>query len=346
MKTIDLRSDTVTQPTDEMRQAMSRAEVGDDVYGDDPTVNRLEEVAAGMLGKEAAVFVPTGTMANQASIMAHTRPGDEIIAGAHSHIYYYEGGGPARLSGVSAALADNADGRIYAEDVHRLVRAKGNLHFPRTTLLCLENALSNGDVVPLEVMKGASEAAKEHGLKVHLDGARLFNAAAALDCSAADLAAYADSVAFCLSKGLCAPVGSMVCGNASFIDEVRRCRKVLGGGMRQAGVLAACGLISLKSMIGRLKEDHENARRLASLLAGERNITVADDRVKINMVFWQHDIKGFDDQAFIAFMSDRGIKVSGASDGWYRLVTHHDITADGVDRFISAFREYTAALKC
>jgi threonine aldolase len=317
---------------------MAQAEVGDDVYGDDPTVNRLEEAAAKKLGKAAALFVPTGTMANQVSVMAHTRPGDEIIAGAHSHVIHYEQGGVARLSGVGAALFDPADGKIQPEDVARLTRPD-NIHFPRTSLLCLENALSNGDVLPLETMKKVYAAAREHKLAIHLDGARIFNAAHALGCQAREIAALADSVSVCLSKGLCAPVGSMICGPAPFIEEARRCRKLLGGGMRQAGVLAACGLVALESMTERLQDDHANAQKLAKTLAAMDNVEVLAERVKINMVFWR-STRPLDDAALVAFMLKRNIKISGISGGWYRLVTHHDISAADVDTFAGAFREF------
>lgn len=342
---IDFRSDTVTRPTQAMRQAMFEAPVGDDVYGDDPTVNRLEAEAARLLGKEAAIFMPSGVMANEASIMAQTRPGDEIIAGANSHVIHYECGGPARLSGVSAALAGDGDGLIHPGDVRRLTRPAGNVHFPRTTLLCLENALGNGGVVPLELMKELRQAALENGLRVHLDGARLFNAALALGCRASDLAAQADSVSFCLSKGLCAPAGSMVCGPAPFIDEVRRCRKLLGGGMRQVGVLAACGLVALQTMVARLQEDHDNAKALADRLSAIDGLEVATGRVKINMVFWRASRPGFGGDEFVAFMRQRGILLAGPEGGWYRLVTHYGIDRQSLDTFMGALGEYIAGIR-
>ena len=213
---IDLRSDTVTQPTEEMRLAMQNAEVGDDVYGDDPTVNRLEKLAAEIIGKEAALFVPTGTMGNQIAIMTHTRNGDEMIAGAGSHIIRYEGGGAARLSGVGAALVNNPNQYIYPGDVESLIRPKGDVHFPPTRLLCLENALCNGNVVPLDIFNQSCAVAHQHGLAVHLDGARIFNAALALGVDARDIAANVDSVMFCLSKGLSAPIGSMLADIVKF----------------------------------------------------------------------------------------------------------------------------------
>lgn len=339
MKVIDFRSDTVTRPTEEMRQAMLEAEVGDDVYGEDPTVNRLEQLAASMLGKEAAVFVPTGTMGNQASIMAHTRPGDEIIVGAQSHIVVNEGGGAARLSGVSCAHAPSL---MSPGDLRRLARPQ-NIHYPVSRLVCLENALGNGRVMGLEQMRAIDEAARDLNLKIHLDGARLFNAAASLGEPARALAACVDSLSVCLSKGLCAPAGSLICGPADFAAEVRRCRKVLGGGMRQAGVLAACGLIALEKMSGRLAEDHEKARRLGQLLAGMEQVAIDTESIEINMVFWESRLD-FDDDEFLAFMAARGLKLSGRVDGQFRLVTHNDVSLDDVDFLAGELKAWFASL--
>ncbi|MEG1778287.1 MAG: threonine aldolase family protein, partial [Angelakisella sp.] len=286
MKYIDLRSDTVTQPTEEMRLAMMEAVVGDDVYEDDPTVNRLQELAAEMLGKEAALFVVSGTMGNQVSIMAHTSYGDEIIVGARSHVVSHECGAPARLAGVNFAMADNPNDFVYAADIKRLTR-KDDIHCPRTSLVCLENPLVCGDVVPLAVLRESYDMAKSLGLSVHMDGARIFNCALALGVSPKEIAACTDSVMFCLSKGLCAPVGSMICGTREFIARARRMRKILGGGMRQAGVLATCGIIALEKMTLRLGEDHESAKYLAAELNKIQGIEVETNRVKINMVFWK-----------------------------------------------------------
>jgi threonine aldolase len=341
---IDLRSDTVTRPTAEMREAMAAAEVGDDVYGDDPTMNRLTELAARTLGKEAALFVPSGTMGNQLCVMTHTQPGNEIIAGAASHIVHSEAGAAAKLSGVAYALVDNNDHQIHPGDLRRLVRPGGNLHYPKTTLLCLENALGDGNVVPLAELRAASEAARELGLKVHLDGARIFNAALALGVPAGDIAACADSVMFCVSKGLCAPIGSLVCGPAEFVERARYNRKILGGGMRQAGVLAACGIIALEKMTGRLGTDHENARLLGEALAGIPGILVDREKIRINMVFWKTTIPGFDDGAFTAFMEKRGIKIGGAPAGEYRFVTHNDVSREDIGTVVTALRDYTGGL--
>lgn len=241
---IDLRSDTVTIPTPEMYEAILRAPVGDDVFDDDPTVKRLEMLAARLLGKEAAMFVPTGTMGNQAAIMAATHAGDEIIAGAKSHIISYEGGAPARLSGVGYALADNTDGTVHAEDIIRLMRPVLDNRYPDTKLVCLENALYDGRVIPMETIHAACLQAHEFRLRVHIDGARIFNAATALGVEASELVSGCDSVMFCISKGLCSPVGSMLCGDGAFIEKARFKRKLMGGGMREAGILAACGIVS------------------------------------------------------------------------------------------------------
>ena len=339
---IDLRSDTVTMPTAEMREAMAAAEVGDDVYGDDPTVKRLEELAAGIMGKEAALFVPSGTMGNQLCIMTHTQPGNEIIAGAASHIVHHEAGAAAKLSGAAYALVDNPNHFIYDRDVRRLVRPGGNVHYPKTALLCLENALCDGNVVPLGDLRAAADTAHELGLAVHLDGARIFNAALALGIPAGGIAACADSVMFCVSKGLCAPVGSLVCGTAEFVERARYNRKILGGGMRQAGVLAACGIIALEKMTGRLATDHENARLLGERLSGIPGISVNREMIRINMVFWRTEIPGFDGGAFVNFMRERRVKISGGPE--YRFVTHNDISRQDIDTVVSALRDYIASL--
>ena len=339
-KWIDIRSDTVTRPTEAMRRAMAEADVGDDVYRDDPTVNRLETLAAEKVGKESALFVPSGTMGNQLAIMVHTTPGDEIIVGARCHVVAHEVGGASRLSGVGYAIVDNADDIIRPEDVERLVRGD-DIHEPRTSLLCLENALATGGVVPVEQMDETYARAKEFGLMVHLDGARLFNAATALGVPARDIAARADTVMFCLSKGLCAPVGSMLCGSAAFVERARKFRKMLGGGMRQAGVLAAAGLIALEKMASRLGEDHANAAALSELLGAIHGIDVAWARVAINMVFWSHAIPGFDDAAFVSFLRGRGIVANGADGpGNFRFVTNNDVDREDVERVAAAVAEY------
>ncbi len=343
-KIIDVRSDTVTQPTADMREAMFAAEVGDDVYGDDATVNRLEEMAARVMGKEAALFVASGTMGNQLAIMTHTRPGDEIIAGVRSHVIVHEVGAPARLSGVGYALVDNPDNILRPSDVLAKIRPK-DLMSPPTTLLCLENALGDGNVVPVEDMQATGEAARGAGLSVHLDGARIFNAAAALGVEAKAIAAAADSVMFCLSKGLCAPVGSMLCGSREFVGRARKNRKMLGGGMRQAGFLAAAGIVSLEKMTARLHADHANAALLAQLLSDIPGVAVHTGRVKINMVFWSVANPSFRQDAFLDYLSRNGIKSNGQeSPGEYRFVVHNDISREDVGIVARAVREYVATL--
>ncbi|NLW39530.1 MAG: low-specificity L-threonine aldolase [Tissierellia bacterium] len=338
MKYIDLRSDTVTQPTEEMRKAMYEAKVGDDVYGDDPTVNGLEEMAAEMVGKEAALFVPSGTMGNQIAIMAHTSLGDEIIVGANSHIVQYEVGAAARLSGVSYSLVANPDDKIYKEDVLKRIR-EDDIHHPRTGLICLENALGNGTVVTLEEMEEVFQLAKENNIPVHLDGARLFNAATYLKVEAKEIAKYTDSVTFCLSKGLCSPVGSLLCGPKDFIAKARKMRKLLGGGMRQAGVLAACGIISLEKMVHRLEEDHENARYLARKLNGIDGLSVDLDKVQINMVFCKIQLEDFNSQDFVSYLLKKGIKVNDDKDE-FRFVTNKDVNREDIDYVVKCIEEY------
>lgn len=338
MRYIDLRSDTVTQPTEEMRKAMYEAELGDDVYGDDPTINRLEKLAAKMVGKEAALFVPSGTMGNQIAIMTHTKLGDEIIVGANSHIVQHEVGAAARLSGVSYSIVDNPDNRIYREDVLKRIRGE-DIHYPSTGLLCIENALADGTVVALEEMEALYQVAGERHIPVHLDGARLFNAATYLKVEAKEIAQYTDSVTFCVSKGLCSPVGSLLCGSKEFIKKARKMRKLLGGGMRQAGVLAACGIISLEKMVDRLEEDHQNAKYLANKLNEIEGFFVDMDKVQINMVFCQIKIKDFNSHEFVQALLEKGIKIN--DDGEIiRFVTNNDVNREDIDYVIDCIKEY------
>ena len=336
---IDLRSDTVTQPTDEMRKAMAEAPVGDDVYGDDPTINLLEEKAAQIIGKEAALFVTSGTMGNQLAIMSHTKRGDEIIAGQESHVVHNEVGATALLSGVSVHQVCNPDTMIYAHDIEAGFRPN-NIHYPDTGLVCLENALGNGMVVPLEVMQETYTAAHEHEVPVHLDGARIFNAATRLGVPAKEIACNSDSVMFCLSKGLCAPIGSILAGSADFIERARKNRKALGGGMRQAGVLAAPGLIALEKMTRRLQEDHDNAHYLATKLSEMKGVICKPETVHINMVFFQIENSDFSDTQFVSTMKDHGIIVGGKlTPTSYRVLTHHGITRENIDLFLSVLAQ-------
>lgn len=328
MKMIDLRSDTVTTPTPEMRRAMAEAEVGDDVYGEDPTVNRLEALAAARLGKEAAVFVPTGTMGNQASALAHTRRGDEVIVEAQAHIYYYEVGGLAALSSVQVRTVPGRRGAMDPDQVAAAIR-DDNIHNPRTALVCLENThnRAGGAIVPQATVQAIADLAHRRGIAVHMDGARIFNAAVATGRSAAELAAPADTVMFCLSKGLSAPVGSMVCGSAELIGRVRKARKILGGGMRQAGVLAAAGIVALEQMVERLAEDHANARLLADGLARVPGLAATTAEVETNMVMVDvTDGRWATAAQVTGALRQAGVLANAMGPRRIRLVTHKDVT--------------------
>ena len=330
MRYIDLRSDTVTRPTLAMRAAMAAAEVGDDVYGDDPTVNELEALAAETLGFEAALFVTSGTMGNQLGIMSQTRRGDEIIAGANSHIFMHEVGAAAVLSGVTVRQVDYPNCIPVPAMVEAAIRPD-DIHEPPTSLICLENALANGRLVPVETMAEIRRIADEHGLNVHLDGARVFNAAAALGVDVKEITRYADSVSCCLSKGLCAPVGAIFAGRAETVKRARKCRKLLGGGMRQAGILAAAGILALKEMPKRLSEDHANAKRLAELLSQIDGVSIDKDSVEINMVFFKLDRSAELKAALPEKMKQHGLLINPEELGEFRFVTNNDVSAKDVE---------------
>ncbi len=340
---IDLRSDTVTRPSAGMRKAMAEAEVGDDVYGEDPTVNRLQECAASLLGKEAALFVPSGTMANQTSLLAHTRPGDEIILERGSHILNHEAGGLAALAGVQTFVLDGKRGIIEPEQVEEAVRFP-DVHFPPTRLVWIENTHNRGGgtVFPLEKMKEIRAVALGRDLVMHMDGARLFNACAASDIPPAEYAKQVDSLNFCFSKGLGAPVGSMVVGSADFIKRVHRFRKMLGGGMRQAGILAAAALYALDHNVERLAQDHVNARRLAEGLADCKGVVVTNEPVETNLVFF--DISRSDKNALEVMNEarDRGVLVLPESLTEMRAVTHLDVSAADIEQAIAVFHDIFA----
>lgn len=338
MRYIDLRSDTVTQPTDEMREAMAKAIVGDDVYGDDPTMCLLEEKAAEYAGKEAAIFVPSGTMGNQLGVMTHTKRGDEIIAEENCHIVQHEVGATAVLSGVHLRTVKGHKGIMDPKDVEKAIR-ENDIHYPETGLICMENALSNGTVVPLERMKEIYDIAKKHNLPVHLDGARLFNAATALGVEAKQITQYTDSVMFCLSKGLCAPVGSMLAGSKEYIGRARKNRKLLGGGMRQVGILAAAGLLALEKMSKRLVEDHENAKYLAKRLQEIPGIKLTPEDVHINMVFFNMEETGVSSDRLVKELFEKGIKINGVEDGLMRFVTNNDVSKEDIDYTIQCMKE-------
>ncbi len=332
---IDLRSDTVTQPTEEMRKAMMTAVVGDDVYDDDPTIRELESYVAALLDKEAALFVPSGTFGNQLCLMTHTKRGDEVIVGHDSHIMAHEVGAAAVIAGVQLRQIESQGGRFDIETLEGYIREE-DIHYPDTGLICMEQAHGDGSVMPLDHMKKISDIAKKHNIPVHLDGARLFNAATALGVEASEVAKYADSVTFCLSKGLCAPIGSMVVGTESFIIRAKKYRKLMGGGLRQAGFLASAGLIALKEMVPRLKEDHDLAKYLASELDKFSNIDVIKERLDINMVFFK--MTGVDEDKFISAMFDKGIKINGIEDGEWRFVTNNDVSKENIDYTIDTMK--------
>ncbi len=341
---VDLRSDTITRPTPEMREAMARAEVGDDVFGEDPTVNRLEAMAADLLGKEAGLFVASGTMGNLVALLTHCRRGDEAIVGDKSHTLRYEQGGMAALGGIMPHVVPNLDdGTMALEAIEAAIRPP-NVHFPRTRLVALENTHNLCAGVPLTAAytRRVGELAHARGLKMHIDGARLFNAAAALGLPARELAAPADSVTFCLSKGLCAPVGSVLVGSAAFIAEARRARKVVGGGMRQAGVIAAAGIVALEKMRARLVEDHRRARRLAVGWGALPAVTV--EPVHTNMVYFAVDESvPLAAQAIVAALKERGVLLLAVGGRRFRAVTHYWIDDAAVEQAIAALGEVLSA---
>ncbi|MCI0520942.1 MAG: low-specificity L-threonine aldolase [Chloroflexi bacterium] len=345
MEWIDLRSDTVTQPTEAMRAAMARAAVGDDVYGEDPTVNRLQEMSAALLGKEAALFVPSGTMGNLAAILAHCGRGDEAILGDKSHTFLFEAGGISALGGVhSRQISNQADGGLALEDIRLAIR-EDDPHDPISRLVGLENTHNRcgGTVQSVEYTRAVGELAHEHGLALHLDGARIFNAAAALNLPARALAEPADSVTFCLSKGLCAPVGSVLCGSREFIRKAHRMRKQLGGGMRQAGVLAAAGIVALESMVERLAEDHAHARQLAAGLSAIPGLELDPAEPATNMVFVNLPPGShLDAPAACAALKQRGVLAGAVAARRLRLVTHHGIEKEDIAQAVSAFHEAMA----
>jgi len=338
MKFIDLRSDTVTMPTDEMRQAIANAEVGDDVYQDDPTVNKLEKIAAEKVGKEAALFVPSGTFGNQLAIMTHTRRGNEVIVGKNNHIVVHEVGASAVISGVQLRTLEIVNGVMSPKDVLKAIRSD-DIHEPETGLICVENAHGCGAVVPLSILKEIKEIAENHSIPVHMDGARIFNAAVSSGVNAKEIAACCDSVMFCLSKGLAAPAGSMVAGSKEFIDRARKNRKLMGGGMRQIGILAAAGIIALEKMTDRLAEDHKNAKYLAEELSKLPGVKVKRDRLDIDMVFFEMGEDVIKESVLIKKLYEKNIKINGAEDGEYRFVTHIGVSKEDIDYVINCMKE-------
>jgi threonine aldolase len=330
MDYIDLRSDTVTKPTEEMREAMMRAEVGDDVYLEDPTANRLQELAAAMLGKEAALFVPSGTMGNQVCVRLHTDLGHEVICEERSHIYNYEMGAMAVVSGTLPRPVRGEDGVLDWDSIAAAIRPRTAYYVAQTGLVALENThnMAGGAVMPVARLEEICEHAHELGLPVHLDGARLFNAATALGRDARDLARPVDSVMFCLSKGLGAPIGSMIAGTREFIDRALAVRRMFGGSMRQVGVIAAAGIVALEKMIGRLADDHANARVLARGLAEIREVAVDPEKVQTNIVVFDISGTGVGTHEFSTRLRERGVLANGINAKEMRMVTHKDVSLE------------------
>jgi threonine aldolase len=335
---IDLRSDTVTKPTPAMRKAMAEAEVGDDVFGEDPTVNALQEKVANLLGKEAALFVPSGTMANQLSIKSHTQPGDEVIIEASSHPYNFEGGAGAALSGIQFQCLKGSRGIVEASQVEEGIRPADH-HFAITRLICLENTHNRGggSIYPLENMAEIYRLAKSRELFVHLDGARLWNASVATGIKPHEYAQWADSVSVCLSKGLGAPIGSLVASSKGFIDRVHRFRKMFGGGMRQVGIIAAAGIFALDHHIERLREDHQNAKRLAVSLKELKGVSIDPKHVETNIVIFDVADTGMAATQVAEAMKKEGILIHAFGKMQIRLVTHLDVTADDIEKALKAF---------
>lgn len=346
MKTIDLRSDTVTLPTQTMREAIYNAELGDDVFGEDPTTNRLEKMAAERMGKEAAMLVASGTMGNLVCVLTHCGRGEEVILGDQSHTFVYEAGGMSALGGIHPhTVANQPDGTMRLEDIEEAIRGN-NVHFPRSRLICLENTHNRcyGSALTSQYTASVAKLAGERGLSVHLDGARIFNAAVALKVDVTELARHADSVSFCLSKGLSSPVGSVVCGSSQFIAEARRNRKILGGGMRQSGIIAAAGITALEQMVDRLAQDHENARRLAEGIARIPGLSIELKKIQTNIVYFDIADERLTAGKLVRQLSDKGIKILQVGPGRLRAVTHYGISAEDITLALAALNEIMAKL--
>jgi threonine aldolase len=342
MKSIDLRSDTVTLPSSEMRDVIYKADVGDAVFGEDPTINRFEKMAAERVGKEAALFVVSGTMGNLVCSLTHCGRGEEVILGDKSHMFLNEAGGMSALGGIHPHIVENQpDGTMRLADIEAAIRGS-NVHFPRTRLICLENTHNrcNGAALPAEYIESVAAVAKGHGLSLYLDGARVFNAAVALGVDVKELTRSVDSVSFCLSKGLSAPVGSAVCGSVEFIAEARRSRKVLGGGMRQAGFLAAAGIVAMEEMVDRLKEDHINAKRLADGIDQIEGLSIDAAAVQTNILYFDLVSDKIDVKTFLTRLGEKGIKLLHiGKPSCFRIVTHYGIEAEDIDVTLAALKE-------
>jgi threonine aldolase len=338
MKMIDLRSDTVTLPTEEMLDAMRNAELGDDVFREDPTINKLQEISAELMAKEAALLVSSGTMGNLVCVLTHCERGEEVIIGDKSHMFLNECGSISAVGGVHPhTIANQPDGTMRLEDIEAAIRGD-NDHWPRTRLVCLENTHNRCYGAPLhpDYIASVCELAHKRALKVHLDGARVFNAVVALNVDIKDLVRDVDSLSFCLSKGLSAPVGSVVCGTRDFIAEARRNRKLLGGGMRQAGIIAAPGIVAMDKMVARLAEDHKNARRLAEGIARIPGLLIEADKVYTNIVYFQIEQDKMAGEELVAKLADKGILTLSTGPGRFRMVTHYGIESDDIEKTLKA----------
>jgi threonine aldolase len=342
MHTIDLRSDTVTLPTKEMREAISNAELGDDVFQEDPTINNLEKLAAKKFNKEAAIFLPSGTMANLVAVLTHCNRGDEVILGDQSHTFLYEAGGISSFGGVhSRQLKNHNDGTIHLNDIKNAIRKK-DVHFPPSRLICLENTHNRCFGMPLETnyVNEVVDIAKNNNMSVHVDGARIFNAAVATGSTVADLTKNVDSVSFCLSKGLSAPSGSLLCGDKNFIHRARFNRKALGGGMRQAGILAAAGVVAIDIMSAKIIEDHRNAKALAVGIAKIDGIIIETEKIKTNIIYFKLDHSKINSESLLNIMSKKNIRFFELGPNWFRLVTHSGISKENIDYVISEFDSF------
>ncbi|MCJ7505272.1 aminotransferase class I/II-fold pyridoxal phosphate-dependent enzyme [Candidatus Bathyarchaeota archaeon] len=342
MRIVDLRSDTVTLPTDEMLEAMRNAELGDDVYREDPTVNRLEKLAAKKMGKDAALLTTSGTQANLVSAMSQTTRGDEVILETEAHMYYYEVGAFSALGGLIPRFVKGHMGVMSPRDIEQVLRPP-NIHFPPTSLICIENThnRAGGTIWSPSNIKEVSDLAKTHGLRVHMDGARIFNAAIALGLDVREFTRHVDTLMFCLSKGLSAPIGSMVVGEQAFVDRARRYRKMLGGGMRQAGVIAAAGIIAIEKMVDRLRDDHVNAKTLAAGLSKIPGITVDVARVQTNIVVYDVAGLGVDGKSWVAELGKYGVKAGAQEYGRVRMVTHRGIEKEDIEYALTAVEKAT-----
>ena len=348
MNVIDLRSDTITHPTDEMRRAMSAAEVGDDVYGEDPSINLLEQRAAELLGKEAGLLTASGTMSNLVAALTYCHRGDEVIMGDQAHMFWNESAGVSALAGAQVRLVPNDEqGLIDPQDLADAIRPRGNVHMPPTTLVCLENTHNrcSGAALTPQDTKRVADVAHEAGAKVHMDGARIFNAAVGLEVPPSELVKDVDDVSFCLSKALSCPVGSVICGSEEFIEGARRWRKMVGGGMRQAGVLAAAGLVALDSMIERLADDHANARRLAQGLANIEGLRVDPDGIQTNIVIFEIEPSVGTAPEVLQALAEAGVKVTPSRAQTLRMVTHRHIGSEDVEEALARVGRVVADLK-